>query len=130
MKKNKEYITIREVRLVDLVLYFIIPLITILALWLTFIPIVLYVRNGPVTYTYIAIASVVTLLILKPFVIGAVLMYKAFAPQSIRKECRFVPTCSTYMIMAIKKYGLIIGIYKGIKRIMRCKPPNGGIDYP
>jgi putative membrane protein insertion efficiency factor len=67
---------------------------------------------------------------LKPFAIGWVLMYKAFAPKSIRKECRFVPTCSTYMIMAIKKYGLIIGVYKGIKRIMRCKPPNGGVDYP
>ena len=130
MKKNKEYITIREVRLVDLVLYFIVPLITILALWFAFIPIVLYVRNVPATYTYMAIASVVTLLILKLFVIGTVLMYKAFAPQSIRKECRFVPTCSTYMIMAIKKYGLIIGIYKGIKRIIRCKPPNGGVDYP
>lgn len=50
--------------------------------------------------------------------------------MSMRDSCRFIPTCSTYMIMAINKYGLIIGIIKGIKRLIRCKPPNGGIDYP
>jgi putative component of membrane protein insertase Oxa1/YidC/SpoIIIJ protein YidD len=34
------------------------------------------------------------------------------------------------MILAIKKYGIIKGIYKGIKRLLRCHSPNGGIDYP
>ena len=57
-------------------------------------------------------------------------MYKAFAPMSIRNRCRFEPTCSTYMIMAIIKYGLFIGVIKGIKRLFRCKPPNGGVDLP
>ena len=57
-------------------------------------------------------------------------MYKAFAPMEMRDRCRFVPTCSTYMIMAIKKYGIIRGVIKGIKRIRRCVPPNGGVDYP
>ena len=130
MKNDKKYIAIREVRIIDLTLYFIVPLILILALWITLIPIRLYVSYGWIIYTYIVFSSLITLLMLKPFAIGWVLMYKAFAPQFIRKECRFVPTCSTYMIMAIKKYGLIIGVYKGIKRIMRCKPPNGGVDYP
>jgi len=59
-----------------------------------------------------------------------VLVYKAFAPIDVRRQCRFTPTCSTYMIMAVKKYGIIIGIIKGIRRILRCKPPNGGVDYP
>jgi len=68
--------------------------------------------------------------LLKRIAIGAVLAYKAFAPMSVRNECRFTPSCSTYMVMAINKYGLFIGVYKGIRRIIRCKPPNGGEDYP
>ncbi|MBQ4053248.1 MAG: membrane protein insertion efficiency factor YidD [Clostridia bacterium] len=62
--------------------------------------------------------------------IGTVLAYKAWAPLDVRGRCRFEPTCSTYMILAIKKFGLVYGIIKGIKRIKRCKPPNGGVDYP
>ncbi len=37
-------------------------------------------------------------------------------------SCKFYPTCSEYMISAIKKYGVIIGVNKGIKRISRCTP--------
>jgi len=34
------------------------------------------------------------------------------------------------MIIAIQKYGIINGIILGIKRIQRCRIPNGGYDYP
>jgi putative component of membrane protein insertase Oxa1/YidC/SpoIIIJ protein YidD len=34
------------------------------------------------------------------------------------------------MLLAIEKYGLIKGIIKGLKRIWKCKYPNGGLDYP
>ena len=36
--------------------------------------------------------------------------------------CRFTPTCSEYMIEALKKYGTIKGLHLGIKRILRCHP--------
>ena len=78
---------------------------------------------------YVA-AGVLSYFFLKRFTIGLVLAYKAFAPIDVRRSCRFQPTCSTYMIMAIKKYGLVYGVIKGIHRISRCKPPNGGVDYP
>ncbi len=43
--------------------------------------------------------------------------------------CRFYPTCSEYTCQAVKKYGAIGGLYKGIKRIIRCHPFNkGGYD--
>lgn len=47
-------------------------------------------------------------------------------------KCRFYPTCSDYMIMAIQKYGVIKGIIKGMNRIRRCRPDNyeSAIDYP
>ena len=43
--------------------------------------------------------------------------------------CRFYPTCSTYFIQALEKYGVFKGSYLGIKRILRCHPDNpGGYD--
>jgi putative membrane protein insertion efficiency factor len=56
--------------------------------------------------------------------------YQEIAPKDIRESCRFVPSCSEYMILAIKKYGCLKGMYKGFNRLLRCKAPNGGIDYP
>ena len=43
--------------------------------------------------------------------------------------CRFTPTCSTYFIQAVDKYGVFKGSYLGIKRILRCHPwSEGGYD--
>jgi len=42
--------------------------------------------------------------------------------------CRFSPTCSEYTKIAIEKYGLIHGIWLGLKRISRCHP-GGGYGY-
>ena len=121
---------IREIRVSDLIKYFCAPLIAVSAMWVLF-----GIFSGMIPYLALRIAAAVVIsllsaLLLKPFVIGSILMYKAFAPKKMRDRCRFEPTCSTYMIMAINKYGLIKGVIKGVKRITRCKPPNGGIDYP
>ena len=42
---------------------------------------------------------------------------------------RFEPTCSNYMITAIKKKGLLKGIYMGILRILKCNPFNKKTGY-
>lgn len=59
---------------------------------------------------------------------------KSISPILNKKgtKCRFHPSCSQYTIIAINKYGFIKGWYKGIKRILRCKPNNykSCIDYP
>jgi putative component of membrane protein insertase Oxa1/YidC/SpoIIIJ protein YidD len=34
------------------------------------------------------------------------------------------------MMQAVEKYGFFKGIFKGINRLYRCKPPFGGFDYP
>jgi putative membrane protein insertion efficiency factor len=68
--------------------------------------------------------------IMKEIVIWIVRIYQKTASDRLRRSCRFEPTCSEYMIKAIEKYGVFKGIILGVKRLLRCRPPNGGIDYP
>lgn len=123
---------VREIRVQDLITYFYLPLIFIISIWLVFslTTIKFNARLGAFIYLILAVCLIINYFLLKRLAIGTVLMYKAYAPLETRDKCRFEPTCSTYMIMAIQKYGLILGVAKGIKRITRCKPPNGGVDFP
>ena len=120
---------VREIRISDLITYGVIPPVLLAGVWLVACLWLLGLDGVPPFAVYF-VSSVLSYFLLKRFVIGLVLWYKAFAPMDVRDACRFTPTCSTYMIMAINKYGLIIGVLKGIGRIVRCHPPNGGEDYP
>ena len=42
--------------------------------------------------------------------------------------CRFEPSCSNYMIEALKRHGVFKGLYLGIRRLLRCHP-FGGSGY-
>lgn len=47
------------------------------------------------------------------------------------QNCRFQPTCSTYCIEAIRKYGVVSGTLRAIRRIARCHPWGAsGYDPP
>ncbi len=123
MKKH-----IREVKVIDLFLYLGGSALALTALWVLY---GLFITPDAPAFPLILIAAILlTVFLTRQFLIGLVLVYKATAPLSLRAQCLFEPTCSTYMIMALQKYGLFIGLYKGIRRLLRCKHPNGGIDYP
>ena len=54
--------------------------------------------------------------------------YKSCISPLLPHSCMFVPSCSSYMLDAIKHYG-VIGVYMGVERILRCNPLNvGGVD--
>lgn len=36
--------------------------------------------------------------------------------------CRFYPSCSEYTKQSVLKYGVGIGLFNGIKRILKCNP--------
>ena len=40
-------------------------------------------------------------------------------------SCRFNPTCSEYTYQAINKYGVIKGLWLGLKRVLKCRPGGG-----
>lgn len=46
------------------------------------------------------------------------------------KACRFNPSCSEYTYQAVKKYGILHGSFKGLKRILKCNPWNSGGEDP
>jgi hypothetical protein len=63
--------------------------------------------------------------------IGLVRLYQIFLSPLLGRHCRFHPTCSSYFIQAVQKYGPFKGSLRGIWRICRCNPFNpGGEDPP
>ena len=48
---------------------------------------------------------------------------------ALGSQCRFEPSCSQYMIDAVRSRGAIVGIALGLWRLVRCNPLNrGGYD--
>lgn len=55
--------------------------------------------------------------------------YKVAVSPVFPASCRFTPSCSTYALDALSKYGLRKGLDLTIKRILRCHPFGGsGFD--
>lgn len=103
------------------------------ALVLTALIVVLKYLGLPTATTVVIIAIILLAYILlttKRMFICAIRIYQRYAPDSLRNKCRFEPSCSEYMILAIEKYGLIKGLQKGICRLKRCNIDGGGFDFP
>ena len=89
-------------------------------------------RNGQLKIfisIYWKVQTMVLLLTLKHIFIWFIRVYQRYAKSETRLRCCYTPSCSEYAILALKKYGLIFGSIKTVKRLLRCSPP-GGIDYP
>ena len=52
-------------------------------------------------------------------------VYRATLGFWLRGYCRYQPTCSQYMIDAVRRYGPWRGAWRGIKRVRRCHPWGG-----
>ncbi len=65
----------------------------------------------------------------KKLLIGCIRGYKLFISPLFPPSCRYQPTCSTYAMQAIERFGVIQGGWMAIKRISRCHPFHpGGYD--
>ena len=67
---------------------------------------------------------------IKVVLLTLVYIYKFTISPFVHNTCRFYPTCSTYMILSIREWGLIKGVWLGLKRICRCRPKGKcGYDF-
>lgn len=66
---------------------------------------------------------------MKDLAISFIQLYQKLVSPLHKRCCIYYPTCSTYTIEAIQKYGALKGCFLGIKRILRCHPLHrGGFD--
>jgi putative membrane protein insertion efficiency factor len=63
--------------------------------------------------------------IFSKLLIGLVRFYQLAISPWLGSSCRYSPTCSQYMIDAVKEWGPLKGFWLGIKRIGRCHPWGG-----
>lgn len=62
-------------------------------------------------------------------VLGAIRFYQLTLSPWVGRECRYLPTCSTYTIEAVERFGVLCGCWLGLRRILRCHPLGGrGFD--
>ncbi len=56
--------------------------------------------------------------------------YKRFVSPLLPPSCRFTPTCSSYALTSIERYGILKGGWLAAKRIGRCHPWSPGGHDP
>ena len=84
----------------------------------------------PILY-FLALLLISVIIVARSAFIGIVHLYQHYADENIRRRCLFMPTCSEYAILAVKKYGLIVGVILTATRLFRkCKGNIYRIDYP
>jgi putative membrane protein insertion efficiency factor len=65
----------------------------------------------------------------KSFILLLLRAYKLLISPLLGQRCRFYPSCSTYTMQAVERFGVLRGGWLGVRRIARCHPLDpGGVD--
>jgi uncharacterized protein len=66
---------------------------------------------------------------MQSLILATLRAYKRWLSPLLPSACRYHPTCSQYMMDAVRKYGAARGVWMGLRRLARCHPLNpGGLD--
>jgi len=66
---------------------------------------------------------------MKYAVLAVIWVYQKTLSPLLPTSCRFYPSCSHYSHEAVEKYGVVKGVWLGVKRLGRCRPLGGqGFD--
>ncbi len=61
--------------------------------------------------------------------IALIRAYQVLVSPFLPRSCRFYPSCSEYMLTAIRRHGPMRGTLLGTRRLMKCHPFHpGGYD--
>jgi uncharacterized protein len=65
----------------------------------------------------------------RDLVVAVIRFYQKLVSPRLGANCRYQPTCSHYTAEAVQRFGVIRGIWLGMRRIGRCHPLRpGGYD--
>lgn len=66
---------------------------------------------------------------MKVLLILPIRFYQVAISPLMAPRCRFFPSCSTYAVEAIQRFGAVKGGYLAAHRVLRCHPWGGsGLD--
>ena len=66
---------------------------------------------------------------MRQIVIGLLRAYKYLLSPFLGNHCRFYPSCSSYAETAVRRFGVIRGLWLALRRLSRCHPwHEGGVD--
>lgn len=66
---------------------------------------------------------------MKVILIAPIKLYQKYISPYFAPRCKYYPSCSSYAVSAITKYG-VKGIAMSAYRVLRCNPwSHGGVDY-
>lgn len=66
---------------------------------------------------------------MKKFMLASIRWYQKYLSPLKSTRCPYIPTCSSYALQAIEKYGALKGGLLAAWRILRCNPfSHGGYD--
>lgn len=67
--------------------------------------------------------------LLRQIICVLIKLYQYLISPLSKPCCRYYPSCSEYAIGAINHYGICIGLWMTLKRLLRCHPwSSGGYD--
>jgi putative membrane protein insertion efficiency factor len=66
---------------------------------------------------------------MKQAVVWLIRGYQYAISPMLPQSCRFHPTCSAYALEAVRRYGVLKGLWLAARRLAKCHPwHSGGID--
>ena len=66
---------------------------------------------------------------MRKLLIAFIRIYKYAISPYFAASCRYTPSCSSYAIEAIDRFGAFKGLWLAVRRVSRCHPwHEGGMD--
>lgn len=65
----------------------------------------------------------------RSLVVRLIQIYQKLVSPGLGANCRYSPTCSSYMAESVARFGVFKGVWLGMRRVGRCHPlREGGYD--